>query len=171
MALMRAGVLTSVSDGTFAVLLGVLVFNSTFARTWQGVAAVPLGRDALNGGTATVLIGLALHVCVAFAWSAVFLFVLMRPRWVRALLVSPFGAVKVALLYGPAIWLVMSLVVVPTFTGRAPAFTRGWWILLIGHAPFVGFPIAWIAVNALKSGETFRRGVGESSSSHVRVSR
>lgn len=140
-----AGALTAVSDAIFATVLTTVMFKSTFARTWQGVAAVPLGRDALNGGTTTMLIGLAIHVLVAFSWSAIFLFGVMRARRVRELLLSPFGALKVAFLYGPAIWLVMSLVVIPLFTRRLPTFNPAWWILLVGHAPFVGFPIAWVA--------------------------
>lgn len=43
--------------------------------------------------------------------------------------------------YGPAIWVVMSLVVIPFLTGRPPTVTYRWWIQLAGHAAFVGLPI------------------------------
>jgi hypothetical protein len=150
-----AGTLTAISDAIFATVLTISMFESTFARTWQGVAAVPFGRDTFHGGTRTVLIGLAIHVFVAFTWSAIFLFGVMRARRVRALLLSRWGALKVAVLYGPAIWLVMSIVVVPLFTKRPPAFNVAWWILLAGHAPFVGLPIAWVAAKAAR-GDSWR---------------
>jgi len=48
---------------------------------------------------------------------------------------------KVAALYGPFIWMVMSLVVIPLLLHRPPTITIRWWIQLIGHIPFVGVPI------------------------------
>ena len=146
--LVRAGLLVAASDGTFATGLGILCFNSTFMRLWQGVAAVPLGREALDGGVWTMWFGLGLHVCVAFWWSGVFLFGAMRLEMVRRLLLSRHGVLKVASLYGPFIWLVMSLVVIPLFTKRPPSLTLRWWMQLIGHVPFVALPITWTARNA-----------------------
>ena len=49
--------------------------------------------------------------------------------------------VRVASWYGPLVWLVMSLAVIPMLVQRAPAITFRWWVQLIGHIPFVGFPI------------------------------
>ena len=64
-----------------------------------------------------------------------------RLGWIRRLLASRYGVAKVAALFGPSVWLAMSLVVIPLFTQRPPAFTVRWLIQLIGHAPFVGGPI------------------------------
>ena len=89
----------------------------------------------------TVALGVLMHFCVAFAWSAVFLFLVLRSQWVRGLLASPYGVVKVAALYGPFIWMVMSLVVIPILVRRPPTVGLRWWIQLIGHIPFVGVPI------------------------------
>lgn len=139
--LIRAGMLTGISDGLFATVLSVFFFNSTFARLWKGVAAVPLGKDALNGGNAMVVAGILIHFTVAFTWSAIFLFVLMRSTSVRRILVSPNGVVKMAAIYGPFIWLFMSLLVIPLFLHRPPAITVRWWVQLIGHIPFVAFPM------------------------------
>jgi hypothetical protein len=66
---------------------------------------------------------------------------MLRAPWVRSLLASPYGVVKVAALYGPLIWMVMSLVVIPIFTRRPPTIGVRWWIQWIGHIPFVGVPI------------------------------
>ncbi|MDQ6769919.1 MAG: hypothetical protein M3Z54_08030 [Gemmatimonadota bacterium] len=52
-----------------------------------------------------------------------------------------YGVLKVASVYGPFIWLVMSLLVIPLFLHRPPTITSRWWVQLIGHIPFVGLPI------------------------------
>jgi len=59
----------------------------------------------------------------------------------RGLLNSPYGTLKVASLYGPFIWLVMSLAVIPALLHRPPAINIRWLVQLIGHFPFVGIPI------------------------------
>jgi hypothetical protein len=141
--LLRAGLLTGVTDGLWACVLALFFYHSTVTRLWQGVASVLLGKSALDGGTTTALIGVLIHFGVAFGWSAVFLFVVMRSSWVRAQLASPNGVLKIASLYGPFIWIVMSLAVIPLFTHRPPAITFRWLVQVIGHIPFVGLPIVW----------------------------
>jgi len=145
--LVRAGLLTGVSDGLFSSVLSAFFYRSTVTRLFQGVAAALLGQKAFDGGTSTALIGVLMHFGVAFGWSAVFLFLVMRWGWIRRLLASPNGVLKVASLYGPFIWLVMSLAVIPILMHRPPAISFRWWVQLIGHFPFVGLPIvAAIAV-------------------------
>ena len=141
--LLRAGILTGICDGLFASVLSAVVYGSTVARLWQGVASVLLGPAALEGGTRTALIGVLMHFGVAFTWSAIFLFLVMRSAKVREILASPWGVLKVAAVYGPFIWLFMSLVVIPLFTGRPPNITVRWWVQLIGHIPFVATPMLW----------------------------
>jgi hypothetical protein len=142
--LLRSTILTGISDGLFSSLLVTVFYGSTFTALWQGVASTLMGRAAFDGGTRNVLLGLALHFSVAFGWSAVFLFIVSRAGWVRALLYSRFGVVKVAAIYGPCVWLIMSLVIIPLITHRGlPTLTYRWWIQLFGHFPFVGIPIVW----------------------------
>jgi hypothetical protein len=138
--LILAGLLTALSDGLFACVM-TLTNNSTITRLWQGVAAVLLGRSSFNGGTRTALIGVLMHVAVAFTWSAIFLLLTMRSEWLRRVLQSRAGILKVAVIYGPFIWLVMSLAVIPSLVHRPPNLNVRWWIQLIGHAIFVGLPI------------------------------
>ncbi len=111
------------------------------ARLFQGVASTLLGKSALEGGTPTALIGVLMHFGVAFGWSALFLLLVMRAAWIRDVLASRFGVVKVASLYGPFIWMVMSLAVIPFLLQRPPAIGTRWWIQFFGHFPFVGLPI------------------------------
>ena len=138
--LVRAGLLVAASDGTFATGLAILCFNSTFMRLWQGGGAVPLGREALDGGVWTMWFSSAC-TCAWRSGTGVFLFGAMRLEMVRRLMLSRHGVLKVASLYGPFIWLVMSLVVIPLFTKRPPSLTLRWWMQLIGHVPFVALPI------------------------------
>lgn len=138
--LVRAGLLTGIVDGTFASVQSILN-DSTVARLFQGVASTLLGPEAFDGGTRTALIGVLMHFGVAFGWSAVFLFLVQRSAWIRRVLASRYGVLKVASWYGPLIWMVMSLVVIPLLLQRPPSITSRWWVQLIGHFPFVGLPI------------------------------
>src|SRR5262245_9291327 len=139
--LVRAGLLTGLTDGLFSSVLSVAFYHSTVTRLWQGVAGTVLGKEAFDGGMRTALIGVLMHFGVAFGWSAVFLFLVLRSSSVRRVLSSRYGALKVASLYGPFISLVMSLVVIPRLLHRPPTFNIRWWVQLIGHIPFVGLPI------------------------------
>jgi uncharacterized membrane protein YagU involved in acid resistance len=48
-----------------------------------------------------------------------------------------------AAVYGPIVWMVMSLVVIPLLVHRPPSITPRWWIQLAGHIPFVALPMIW----------------------------
>jgi predicted permease len=139
--LIRAGVLTGIVDGLFSGVLSVAAYGSTVTDLFQFVASTLIGPAAFEGGTTTALLGVAMHFAVAFGWSAVFLLGVLRLKRVREMLTSRRGVVKVAALYGPFVWLVMSLVVIPLLVQRPPAITFRWWVQLIGHIPFVGLPI------------------------------
>lgn len=139
--LLRAGVLTAIVDGLFSTILTIAFYDSTFARLWQGVASVLLGKEALNGGMRAIVIGLAMHIAVAFFWSAIFLLLWARSQTLQRVTNTMYGIVIIAASYGPLIWLVMSLLVIPTLAHRPPNVTVRWWIQLAGHIPFVGLPI------------------------------
>lgn len=139
--LVRAGLLTALSDGLFSSVLSVAFYHSTVARLFQGVAATLLGPAAFDGGARTTAIGILMHVGVAFTWSTVFLLLHDNSARLRRVVQSPYGVLEVASVYGPMIWLVMSLLVIPTLLHRPTAFTIRWWVQLIGHIPFVAVPI------------------------------
>jgi hypothetical protein len=139
--LLRAGLLTGITDGLFSSVLAAFFYGSTVTRLWQGVASTLLGAAALEGGIRTAAIGVLMHFGVAFGWSAVFLLLVLSSSWLRGVLAAPYGVVAVAAVYGPLIWLVMSLAVIPMLTHRPPAINIRWWVQLVGHAPFVGLPI------------------------------
>ena len=139
--ILLAGLLTGVTDGLFSSVLNVAVYGSTMTRLWQGVASVLLGREALDGGMRTASSGLLMHFGIAFAWSALFLLLVVNSGWLRGVLASPSGIVTVAAVYGPFVWIVMSSVVIPLVAHRPPVINSRWWTQLIGHAVFVGLPI------------------------------
>ena len=139
--LARAGFLTAIVDFAFSSVLVTLFYHSTFASLWQRVASVPLGPSAVNGGTRTVLIGIALHLCVAFTWSTAFVLLYLGSAWLRRTIETPGGLLAVAAVYGPVIWVMMSFIIIPRFTGRLPTVNFRWWVQFFGHLPFVAVPI------------------------------
>jgi hypothetical protein len=147
-SLVRAGLTTAALDGLFSSVLSVAAYGSTVSHMFQGVAAVLVGSSSFTGGARTTGLGVIMHCSVAFGWSAVFILLVMRSSRIRGVLASPYGVLKVASVYGPAIWLVMSLLVIPAMVHRPPAISIRWWVQLIGHVPFVGLPI----VASAKSG-------------------
>ena len=66
-----------------------------------------------------------------------------------------YGALKVAAVFGPCVWIVMSLAVIPLLVHRPPSFTNRWFIQLIGHFPFVGLPIVWSIRGGFAEHESF----------------
>jgi hypothetical protein len=133
--------LTALLDGLFSSVLVTVFYGSTVTRLWQGVAATLLGPDAMNGGTRTALIGVAMHVGVAFGWSAVFLLAAMSSSTLRKNLSTRTGIATIAVAYGPVIWIVMSILIIPNLVHRPPSVTFRWWVQFFGHMIFVGLPI------------------------------
>jgi hypothetical protein len=143
---------TAAWDFLCASALSVLAYGSPFARLWQGVASTVLGPAALQMGAEGVAVGLALHLAVAFTWSALFVLTLAMSPQLRRVVARPSGALAVACAYGPVIWLVMSLVVIPLASGRPPAFGFRWGVQVFAHVPFVTLPLVFTARRALALG-------------------
>lgn len=143
--LLPVWLVTAVWDGICATALGVLAYGSTAAGVWRGVASTVLGAPALTGGAGATAVGLGLHTMVALTWSAVFVAAARMWPALRRTLHGPAGALAVAAVYGPLIWLVMSLVVIPIATGRPPRIGPRWWIQVGAHIPFVSLPLVFTA--------------------------
>jgi len=143
---------TAVWDCLCASALSILAYGSTFGRFWRGVAAIPLGARALEMGARGAAAGLAIHFLVALSWSALFVFAAVRSVALRRTLARPIGAAVLACIYGPLIWLVMSLAVIPVATGRLPALGFRWWVQVFAHVPFVTLPLVFAARRVLGLG-------------------
>jgi hypothetical protein len=148
-AILKTWLAVTAWDFVCASALSILAYGSTFSRLWQGVASTVLGAKAIEMGARGVAVGLALHLLVAFVWSAPFVLVLARGVTLQRAVARPGSAVAVAIVYGPLIWLVMSLVVIPLATGRPPAFGFRWWVQIVAHVPFVTLPLVFTARRAL----------------------
>jgi hypothetical protein len=140
--LLRAGLITGLVDGLWAIVL-TLAYGRSIVRMFLGIAATPFGTGMFDGGAPTMALGVALHFCVALTWSAVFLLLVTSWPRLRSVLASRYGILKVASVYGPIIWIVMSVAVIPALTRQPVAITYRWWIQLVGHIVFVGLPLVW----------------------------
>jgi hypothetical protein len=141
--LLKSAIAVGISDFFFASVSNWFMQHRTPVRVFQGVASVPFGKGMIDRGIGAALIGLLLHFCVAFIWSTVYYLITRSSSVAKNLVRTPQGAVVFALLYGPFIWLFMSLVLIPAFVHRAPTFTPIWWVQLVGHALFVVGPMIW----------------------------
>jgi hypothetical protein len=148
-AVLATWLVTATWDFLCASALSVFAYHSTVSGLWQGVASVALGPAAREMGAWGVAAGLALHLLVALTWSAAFVFAVVGSRALRRALARPLRALVVSACYGPFIWLVMSLAVIPLATGRPPAFGFRWWVQVFAHVPFVTLPLVFTARRAL----------------------
>ena len=130
-----AGVLDAV-DGVIAY--GTQGLNPI--QVLQYIASGLLGKAAFEGGLATAGLGAALHFLIAFVAAAVYV---AAGRWIPALRQK---AVTLGPLYGAAVYFFMNYLVLPlSAVGHSP-FKLGLFLNgVIGHALFVGLPIAWFA--------------------------
>jgi hypothetical protein len=142
---------TAAWDFVCASALGFFAYHTPVARFWRGVAATVLGPGALQGGTGALLAGIGLHLAVALVWSLVFVVAARNWPALRNAIRTPAGALAVAAVYGPAIWLVMSLAVIPLATGRLSNFGFRWWVQVFAHLPFVTLPLVFTARRVLTS--------------------
>jgi hypothetical protein len=112
-------------------------------RILQSIAGGLLGRASFAGGWHTAALGLVLHFFIAFAIVLIFLFA------ARLFPVLRRHAVVAGLLYGIAVYLTMTFVVVPA--SAAGGGTPPWPVALNGvliHMFGVGLPAALAARSA-----------------------
>lgn len=114
-------------------------------RILQSIASGVQGRAAFEGGTSSVLLGLACHYFIAT--MMVLAYVLAAAR-MRSLVQQP---VRYGLLYGLLLYVVMSYVVVPLSNAPQPTKVYLPWVAasIIMHAVF-GVICAWSARGAYR---------------------
>ena len=132
------------------LIAGTLDICAAFLTAWlragvgpigllQYVASGALGPAAFQGGIKSALIGLALHYLIATIWTVVFYFA--SRKWLF-LIERP---IQFGLIYGIAVYLFMTFVIVPLsrVTPR-PATITGRTIGILTIMFCVGLPIALI---------------------------
>jgi len=138
-AILTGGLLAGVLDITAAFVNSGLRGASPM-RVLQSIAGGLLGADAYKGGAATAAMGLVLHFFIATVAAAVFYVASRKLKWMTE------RAIVSGLAYGVAVYLFMSMVVLPLSaipfkTNRTPA---GVLTSLIIHMLFVGLPISLV---------------------------
>jgi uncharacterized membrane protein YagU involved in acid resistance len=142
-AILYGGLAVGVLDGSAAVITTLLYGNSP-ARMFQTIARGLLGRASYDGGWMTVLLGVALHVLIAFIWAAIYNGVSLKiPALIRRAAVS--GPI-----YGVVVYFAMQIIVLPLSALRSSPFAfagnlKGMLIGIITHIICVGSPIAFMA--------------------------
>jgi Na+/alanine symporter len=117
----------------------LLAFHSFGPRMPQGIASGLIGRSAFQGGTATWILGLALHFFIALSMAAVYY---AASRKLRFLTEYPLVC---GLFYGMGLYLVMNLVVVPlsAIHARGPLNREDLIQGLLVHMFLIALPIAY----------------------------
>ena len=145
-AIVAGGFLAAVLDAANALVAYKLAFGMSPLAIYQFVASGMLGQAAFSGGVGTALVGVAVHLSVAFSASTVFVLASERLPSLRR------DAVGWGLAFGVAVFGVMNLVVIPL--SRIPASVPTLPLLVngvVGHALLVGLPIALAARHFLGS--------------------
>src|SRR5262245_65035590 len=84
------GAVGGLLDAIYATVLWGVILGSNPAGVWQSVAAGLLGKASYQGGTATALLGLALHFFIAFVMALCYVLasrrlrVLVQRPWLRS---------------------------------------------------------------------------------------
>lgn len=118
-------------------ILALGLYRVSLVVVYQSVASGLLGRDAYHGGLATAALGFALHFLIATTAAA---FYVIAGRGLPVLLRR---AVACGLAFGVAVYFFMKYLVLPlSAVARLTPFEP---LAMIGHALFVGLPIALLA--------------------------
>ena len=94
-------------DALDAVIFFGLMRGATPVQVFQGIASGLLGRESFSGGSATALLGLAIHYFIAFSIVGTYI---AASRRMPILVQRP---VVCGVLYGLAVYFFMNLVVIP----------------------------------------------------------
>jgi uncharacterized membrane protein YagU involved in acid resistance len=106
----------------------------------QYIASGLLGKSSFEGGLATAGLGVLVHFFIAFVVASIYVLASRRIAPLRD------HAIECGLVFGALVFLIMNYAVLPqsnvaAATFSLPMFLNG----IIGHAVFVGLPIAWYA--------------------------
>jgi hypothetical protein len=138
-AILYGGMAVGVLDGLAAVIL-TLINGRSPSRMFQGIAKGLIGDASINGGWATMLLGVSLHFLIAFIWATIYYGASVSlPTLIRRPTI--WGPI-----YGVVVYFAMQIIVLPLSAIRKPPFSfaaplQG----IIVHIVCVGLPIALFA--------------------------
>lgn len=140
---LRAVALGGLMSGTLDAADGVIafgVYGMNPVQVLQYIASGAFGPSAFGGGLLTAAAGTGFHFLISFVAAAVY----AAGAWVAPALRRYW--IAAGLLYGAWVWMFMNLIVLP-LSNVVPG-PSGWPLLangILGHAVFVGLPIAAFA--------------------------
>ena len=114
-----------------------LIQGTPYILVWQYIASGILGNAAFEGGIATALLGLFIHLIISFVIAGVFILGADRIPLLRRY------AIASSLLYGFGVFIVMNMVVTPLSAAPPlPTPTIPWLIeSILEHTLLVGLPL------------------------------
>ncbi|WP_394823682.1 hypothetical protein [Pendulispora albinea] len=139
-AVLVGGAAAAVLDAADAIVAFKAVLGFDPVSIYQFVASGMLGPSAFEGGIATALLGVFFHTSIAFSAALVYVLASTRLTWL-ARAYTVWGPI-----FGLGVWAVMNLIVIPLSKTPPSAFSLPLFLNgIIGHALFVGLPIAYAA--------------------------
>jgi hypothetical protein len=135
-AILWGGLIAGALDATDGVVAyGLQGLNPV--QVLQYIASGALGAAAFQGGLAAAGLGTLIHFFIAFTVAAIYV---VTSRSVGVLRTN---AVPAGLAYGALVFLTMTYLVLPHSAVAPSAFSLGMFLNgIIGHAVFVGLPVA-----------------------------
>lgn len=141
-----AGATVAFLDGMFPIVVYVWIMHRTNAgRIFQSVAAGLLGKASYDGGSATIALGIACHILIAFTWTTIYFVLSRRVPAIREFASSNGGSLLTGMLFGAFMWLGMDLIVIPLSQARfTPPTNWQFWLQLAWHIVGLGPPLVRI---------------------------
>jgi uncharacterized membrane protein YagU involved in acid resistance len=138
-AILWATLIAGVLDATDGVVFfGLHGLNPI--QVLQYIASGVLGASSFQGGLATAALGTVIHFVIAAVVASIYILLSQQFPVIHRY------AIAVGLLYGAAVYLFMTYVVLPNSAVAPSPFSLAALLNgLIGHALFVGLPIALVA--------------------------
>ncbi|MGE5334849.1 MAG: hypothetical protein ACM3N4_09140 [Nitrososphaerota archaeon] len=131
-----AGLVIALVNGLDQTIFAVVTQPVTPVTVFQYFASAFIGLGAFAGGYTTALLGLLIHVVVAFVVAGVFILAASRSAFLRrTVFVS-------ALVYGAAVSIVSGVLLPFTAAPKLPVNTLAVVHGLIADALFIGLPLA-----------------------------
>jgi len=148
---MIAGLVIAIVNGLDQTVFAVLTQQATPVTVFQYIASALLGLAAFTGGYSTALLGLLIHLVVAFLVAGVFILVASGIVFLRRAIFPS------ALVYGAAVSIIGGLALPFTAAPKLPVTTLAVVHGVIADAVFVGLPLAiivWRNAHVNKAGAT-----------------
>lgn len=138
-AILYGGLVAGVLDATDGVVAcGLHGLNPI--QVLQYIASGVLGKASFEGGLATAGLGTLLHFVIAFTVAAIYVLASQQIGALKS------NAIPFGLAFGALVFLIMTYAVLPQSAVAPSPFELAMFLNgLIGHALFVGLPIALYA--------------------------